>query len=275
MLFTPDNEVYKVDFLSVWHRLSELRKPTIAAVSGYALGGGCEIALMCDIVLASPTAQFGQPEIDLGIIPGAGGTQRLTQAVGKSRAMELVLTGRRFNAQEAVAWGVASRVVGEGEGQVVKEAVELAKVIASKGALAVQAGKEAVKASLEVPLSEGLRYERRLFHGLFATQDQKEGTYYDCKICHLSDITRSRNVCLCGEEETKVLAPLVRKERKLFCVEYPITGNLENENHKFLTCIIENSISILSNSYSSWYGLVRDTRLLVHGWMGTVVIFWS
>ena len=169
MLFTPDNEVYKVDFLSVWHRLSELRKPTIAAVSGYALGGGCEIALMCDIVLASPTAQFGQPEIDLGIIPGAGGTQRLTQAVGKSRAMELVLTGRRFNAQEAVAWGVASRVVGEGEGQVVKEAVELAKVIASKGALAVQAGKEAVKASLEVPLSEGLRYERRLFHVLCAT----------------------------------------------------------------------------------------------------------
>ena len=132
---------------------------------------------MCDIILASPTAVFGQPEINIGVIPGGGGTQRLAHAIGKSRTMELTLTGRNWTAQEASAWGMVSRVVGEGEGQVVKEAVEMASVIASKSAIAVQANKEAVNAAYEHTLNEGLRYERRIFHSLFATKDQKEGEY--------------------------------------------------------------------------------------------------
>jgi len=168
-------DVYKNNFLESWSAISKIRKPVIAAVSGFALGGGCELALMCDIILASPTAKFGQPEINLGIIPGGGGTQRLTRVVGKSLAMELVLTGRNFSAEEAEKWGMVSKVVGPGEGEVLKEAVEMAKVIASKGQISVQAGKEAVNAALDLPLSEGLKLERRLFHSLFATQDQKEG----------------------------------------------------------------------------------------------------
>ena len=130
---------------------------------------------MCDIILASPTAKFGQPEINLGVIPGGGGTQRLARTIGKSRAMELTLTGRTFDAAEAEAWGVVSRVVGEGEGKVVDEAVEMARTIAKKGRLAVQAGKEAVNDAFETSMQEGLKAERRLFHGLFATADQKEG----------------------------------------------------------------------------------------------------
>lgn len=169
------SDVYSNKFLENWGELARLRKPTIAAVSGYALGGGCELALMCDIILASPTAVFGQPEINLGVIPGGGGTQRLIHAIGKSRTMELVLTGRTFSAVEAESWGLVSQVVPEGEGQVVDEAVKMASTIASKGKLAVQAGKEAVNAAYEMTLAEGLRFERRLFHGLFATQDQKEG----------------------------------------------------------------------------------------------------
>lgn len=168
-------EVYKSDFLHNWTRVTQMRKPVIAAVSGYALGGGCELAMMCDIILASPTAKFGQPEINLGIIPAAGGTQRLTRAIGKSRAMELVLTGRNFSAQEAEQWGLVSRIVGEGEGEVLKEAVKLASTISSKGRIAVQAAKEAVNSAYELSLKEGLRLERRLFHPLFATNDQKEG----------------------------------------------------------------------------------------------------
>lgn len=159
------------------------------------LGGGCELALMCDIILASPTAKFGQPEINLGVIPGGGGSQRLIHAIGKSRTMELVLTGRMISAQEASDWGMVSRVVGEGEGEVVKEAINMANTIASKSQLAVQAGKEVVNAgarpfftaihlpltyaysaAYEMTLAEGLRFERRIFHGLFATNDQKEGT---------------------------------------------------------------------------------------------------
>ncbi|KAH8102292.1 enoyl-CoA hydratase [Cristinia sonorae] len=168
-------DVYQNKFLEDWTKITGLRKPIIAAVSGYALGGGCELALMCDIILASPTAVFGQPEINLGVIPGGGGTQRLIHAIGKSRTMELTLTGRNFTAAEAEAWGVVSRVVPEGEGKVVEEAVKMASVIASKSKVAVQAGKEAVNAAYEMTLAEGLRFERRLFHGLFATQDQKEG----------------------------------------------------------------------------------------------------
>ncbi|KAK0212603.1 enoyl-CoA hydratase [Desarmillaria ectypa] len=168
-------DVYKNNFLESWQDLTKVRKPIIAAVSGYALGGGCELALMCDIILASPTAKFGQPEINLGVIPGGGGSQRLTNAIGKSRAMELILTGRTFTAQEAEKWGMVSRVVGEGEGEVVKEAIAVAKEISSKGQLAVQAAKEVVNAAYELNLAEGLRFERRIFHGLFATKDQKEG----------------------------------------------------------------------------------------------------
>ncbi|KAF9781331.1 enoyl-CoA hydratase [Thelephora terrestris] len=171
------SDVYKNKFLENWTLISTIRKPIIAAVSGYALGGGCELALMCDIILASPTAIFGQPEINLGVIPGGGGTQRLARIVGKSRAMELTLTGRNFSAVEAERWGVVSRIVEpvEGKQKVVDEAVEMGKLIASKGQISVQAGKEAVNAAYESTLTEGLKVERRLFHGLFATKDQKEG----------------------------------------------------------------------------------------------------
>lgn len=140
---------------------------------------------MCDILFASPTAVFGQPEIDLGVIPGAGGTQRLTRAIGKSRAMEVILTGRRFTADEAAAWGVASRVVPD----VVDEAVKVASKIASKGAFAARAAKESVKRACEVGQEEGLVFERRLFHGLFATNDQKEGmaSFVEKRIAKFTD----------------------------------------------------------------------------------------
>lgn len=163
---------YKNNFLGHWTKLITIRKPIIAAVSGHALGGGAELAMMCDIILAAPSANFGQPEINLGVIPGAGGTQRLTKALGKSLAMELVLTGRSLTAAEAASRGLVSRVV---EGDVVAEAVKIAEKIASKGAIAVQAGKEAINASFELNLAEGLRFERRMFQALFATKDQKEG----------------------------------------------------------------------------------------------------
>ncbi|ORY89048.1 enoyl-CoA hydratase [Leucosporidium creatinivorum] len=166
-------EVYKSDFLAHWTEVTKFRKPIVAAVSGYALGGGCELAMMCDIILASPTAVFGQPEINLGVIPGAGGTQRLTHAIGKSRAMEIVLTGKNFSAQDAAAWGLVSRVVEEGS--VVDEAVKVAGQIAKKGRVAVQSAKEGVNAAYELSLNEGLHVERRLFHQLFATNDQKIG----------------------------------------------------------------------------------------------------
>jgi len=168
-------QVYGENFLKDWGKVAETRKPIISAVSGFALGGGCELALMTDIILASPTAKFGQPEINLGIIPGGGATQRLTSIIGKSRTMELVLTGRQFTAQEAEKWGVVSRIADpEGEG-VVAEAIAMAKKIASKGRLSVIASKEVINKSLDLSLSEGLEAERRVFHGLFATQDQKEG----------------------------------------------------------------------------------------------------
>ncbi|KAI9510927.1 ClpP/crotonase-like domain-containing protein [Russula earlei] len=168
-------DAYQNKFLESWQQIASIRKPIIAAVSGYALGGGCELALMADILLAAPNAQFGQPEVKIGTVTGGGGSQRLTRAVGKSRAMELTLTGRTWSAQEAVAWGMASRVVGEGDGEVVREAVALAAEIAAKSQIAVQAQKEAVNAAFEQGLSEGLRTERRLFHMTFATADQKEG----------------------------------------------------------------------------------------------------
>ncbi|KAF8070348.1 enoyl-CoA hydratase [Lyophyllum atratum] len=168
-------QAYKNRFLEDWAEMTRIRKPIIAAVSGYALGGGCELALMCDIILASPTAKFGQPEINLGTIPGGGGSQRLAHVIGKSRTMEMVLTGRMISAQEASDWGIVSRVVKEGEGEVVKEAISVGKEIASKSQISIQAAKEVVNAAYELNLAEGLRFERRIFHSLFATKDQKEG----------------------------------------------------------------------------------------------------
>lgn len=154
-------------------RIMAIRKPIIAAVSGYALGGGCELAMMCDFIIASDTAKFGQPEINLGVIPGLGGSQRLTRFVGKSKSMEMNLTGRFMDAEEAERSGLVSRVV-PGK-KLVDEAQAAAQKIAEKSMIAVVAVKEAVNRSYETTLSEGLRFERRVFHSLFATEDQKEG----------------------------------------------------------------------------------------------------
>ncbi len=167
-------EVYRTDMFSEWQKLSRLRTPWIAAVSGFCLGGGCEVAMMSDIMVCSESAKFGQPEINLGVIPGAGGTQRLTRAIGKSKAMYMNLTGEFMTAQEAYASGLVAKVFENDT--LVEESLKIAKTIASKGAISVQAAKEAVNAADEVSsLQEGLRLERRLFHSLFATEDQKEG----------------------------------------------------------------------------------------------------
>lgn len=168
------SEAYMSNFLSNWEVISKLRKPVIAAVSGYALGGGLELALQADILLAAPSAKLGQPEINLGVIPGGGGTQRLARLIGKLRAMEMILTGRIVDAEEAERWGLVNRVVRDENG-VVEAAIKVAQDIAGKSRVAAAAGKEAVNAAFEVSLAEGLRLERRLFHSLFATKDQKEG----------------------------------------------------------------------------------------------------
>jgi enoyl-CoA hydratase len=166
-------DVQREDFLSSWQRLERCRKPTIAAVSGFALGGGCELAMMCDFIIASETAKFGQPEIKLGVIPGSGGTQRLTRAVGKAKAMDLCLTGRMMDAAEAERAGLVARIV-PGEA-LLEEALSAAAVIAGYSLTAAMVCKEAVARSFETTLAEGIRYERRVFHALFATADQKEG----------------------------------------------------------------------------------------------------
>ncbi|KAL1928723.1 hypothetical protein VTP01DRAFT_2509 [Rhizomucor pusillus] len=167
-------ETYKTDFLGHWAKMTEIRKPIIAAVNGYALGGGCELAMMCDIIYAGEKAVFGQPEIKLGVIPGAGGTQRLVKAVGKSKAMEMVLTGSvNLNATEALNLGLVSKVVPPGE--LVNEAVKTGEIIASMSQPSVQMAKELINKSFEVPLSAGLRWERILFQALFGTADQIEG----------------------------------------------------------------------------------------------------
>ena len=166
-------EAYTEDFLSSWGRIERCRKPLIAAVAGYALGGGCELAMMCDFILAADTAVFGQPEINLAIMPGAGGTQRLTRSVGKSKAMEMCLTGRRMDAEEAERSGLASRVVPANE--LLDEAIRVADAIASNSAPAVMMTKESINRAYETTLAEGLRFERRTFFSLFATEDQKEG----------------------------------------------------------------------------------------------------
>ena len=167
-------DAYLGDFISEsWERITTCRKPVIAAVSGYALGGGCEIAMMCDLIIAADTAKFGQPEVTLGVLPGAGGTQRLTRAVGKSKAMDLCLTGRMMDAEEAESSGLVARVVPSD--QLLDEALKMAQTIAGMSRPAVYMIKEAVQRSFEATLAEGIRFERRLFHSAFATEDQKEG----------------------------------------------------------------------------------------------------
>ena len=166
-------EVYKEDLFEKANRIAEARKPIIAAVSGYALGGGCELAMICDFILASDTARFGQPEISLGVMPGIGGSQRLTRFVGKSKSMEMCLTGRMMDAEEAERSGLVSRVVPADD--LVEEAVKTAEKIAGMSRPVTALTKEAVNRSYETTLGEGIRFERRLFHSLFVLEDQKEG----------------------------------------------------------------------------------------------------
>ena len=167
-------DVFRTDYISRnWETIRRVRKPVIAAVAGYALGGGCELAMMCDIIIAGESARFGQPEIKLGIIPGAGGTQRLPRAVGKAKAMDLALTARMMDAAEAERAGLVSRVVADA--RLLEEALDAAATIAQFSLPAVMMAKECINRAYEAPLGEGLRFERRLFHSLFATEDQKEG----------------------------------------------------------------------------------------------------
>jgi enoyl-CoA hydratase len=166
-------DVFKADFIAPWERLSRCRKPIVAAVAGYALGGGCEFALMCDFIIAADTARFGQPEINLGVIPGSGGTQRLAHFIGKAKTMDMCLTGRMMEAAEAERCGLVSRVVPAAD--LLIEAVKAAETIANMSLPAVMAAKEAVNRAFETTLAEGVRFERRMFQSLFATQDQKEG----------------------------------------------------------------------------------------------------
>lgn len=166
-------DMLKIDQFSTWDQIRKTKKPVIAAVSGFALGGGCELCMICDMIVASETAQFGQPEINIGVMPGAGGTQRLTRAVGKARAMEMVLTGTFISANEALQYGLINKVVPVE--LYLSETVNLAKSIAEKSPIAVQLAKESVLKAFETPLQEGLYFERKNFYMLFATEDQKEG----------------------------------------------------------------------------------------------------
>jgi enoyl-CoA hydratase len=167
------SDMYGQDFFAGWEKVTATRKPWIAAVAGYALGGGCEVAMMADFIIAADSAKFGQPEIKLGVTPGMGGSQRLTWAIGKAKAMEMCLTGRMMDAAEAERSGLVARVVPAAE--LLDEAMKTAEAIAAMPPLAVIAVKEMVNSALELPLSHGIRFERRLFHGLFGTEDQKEG----------------------------------------------------------------------------------------------------
>mgnify|MGYP000940062219 FL=1 len=167
------SEVFDADFFAAWGKLAAVRTPTIAAVAGYALGGGCELAMMCDLIIAADTAKFGQPEIKLGVLPGMGGSQRLTRAIGKAKAMDLILTGRNIDAAEAERNGLVSRVVPADD--LLTEAKAVATTISRMSRSAARMAKEAVNRAFESTLTEGLLYERRLFHSSFATDDQSEG----------------------------------------------------------------------------------------------------
>jgi enoyl-CoA hydratase len=166
-------DMYTANFFAGWEQVTATRKPWIAAVAGFALGGGCEVAMMADFIIAADTAKFGQPEIKLGVTPGMGGSQRLTWAVGKAKAMEMCLTGRMMGAEEAERSGLVAKVVAAAE--LLDEALKTAEQIAAMAPLAAIATKEMVNAAFEMGLSQGINFERRLFHGLFGTEDQKEG----------------------------------------------------------------------------------------------------
>jgi len=166
-------DIFRADYAADYERLTRVRKPVIAAVAGFALGGGCELAMMCDFIIAADNAKFGQPEIKLGIIPGIGGTQRLARAVGKAKAMDLILTGRTMDAAEAERSGLVARVVPAA--RLMEEAIKVAETIAAMSQPSLIAAKEAVNRSFETSLAEGVRFERRVFHALFATKDRKEG----------------------------------------------------------------------------------------------------
>jgi len=166
-------DMLKRDNIARWDRIQKIKKPIVAAVSGFCLGGGCELAMGCDLIIASESAQFGQPEINLGVIPGAGGTQRLTRAIGKSKAMEMILTGRTMSAREAEECGLVARVVPIEV--YLEEALKLANEIAARPPIAVRFAKEAINKAFETSLADGLEFERKLFYFLFATDDQKEG----------------------------------------------------------------------------------------------------
>jgi enoyl-CoA hydratase len=167
------SDMYAQDFFAGWEKVTATRKPWIAAVNGFALGGGCEVAMMADFIIAADSAKFGQPEIKLGVTPGMGGSQRLTRAIGKAKAMEMCLTGRMMDAAEAERSGLVAKVVPAG--QLLDETMKTAEAIAAMPPLAAIAVKEMINAAFEMPLGQGLRFERRLFHGLFGTEDQKEG----------------------------------------------------------------------------------------------------
>jgi enoyl-CoA hydratase len=166
-------DAFMANFAATWDRVAHARKPVIAAVAGFALGGGCELAMHCDLIIAADNARFGQPEIKLGIIPGIGGTQRLVRAVGKAKAMDLILTGRMMDAAEAESCGLVARVVPLAA--LMAEALKTAQTIAGMSLPSVMMAKEAVNRAFEVSLAEGIAFERRVFHSLFATEDQKEG----------------------------------------------------------------------------------------------------
>ena len=166
-------EAYLGDFAANWDRAATVRKPVIAAVGGFALGGGCELAMQCDIIIAADNAKFGQPEIKLGVIPGIGGTQRFTRAVGKAKAMDIMLTGRMMDVNEAERAGLVARIVPLAS--LLEEALKTAETIAAMSLPSVLAAKEAINVAFETPLAEGVRFERRIFHSMFATADQKEG----------------------------------------------------------------------------------------------------
>lgn len=208
-------EVTRQDFLVEWSQMTKFRKPILAAVNGFALGGGCELAMTADIIYAGEGATFGQPEIKLGVIPGAGGSQRLIKAAGKSNAMEIILTGRNFTAQEALQWGLVSKICPPES--LVEETVKTAARIASYGRLSVQAAKEAINMAEELSLADGLKYERRLFHGLFATKVSRRTNFVSEQSESMTDLapgSEGGHGSLCGEEEAKVLARVRAVDQK-------------------------------------------------------------